>query len=94
MAQATPATLALRSRGISFEIHAYAYDPDAEHVGRQAAEAMAELPRRVLTTLVAQVDGKSICLIAPSDREDSMKKVAAVLGGRAPRCCRSPTRSG
>ena len=83
MAQSTPATLALRKLAIALEPVTYAYDPQAEHVGLQAAAALAEPPGRVLKTLVAQVDGKPVCLLVPSDRDVSMKKVAAACGGKA-----------
>ena len=83
MAQSTPATLALRKLAIAFEPVTYAYDPQAERVGLQAAAALAEPPGRVLKTLVAQVDGKPVCLVLPSDREAGMKKVAAAFGGRS-----------
>ncbi len=83
MAQTTPATLALRKLAIAFEPVSYAYDPQAERVGLQAASALAEPPGRVLKTLVAQVDGKPVCLVLPSDREASMKKVAAAFGGKS-----------
>jgi Cys-tRNA(Pro)/Cys-tRNA(Cys) deacylase len=83
MALTTPATLALRALGISYEPRTYTYDPASERVGLQAAEALGEPPGRVLKTLVAQVDGKPVCLVLPSDREASMKKVAAGLGGKS-----------
>jgi Cys-tRNA(Pro)/Cys-tRNA(Cys) deacylase len=83
MAQGTPATNALRSLGIAFELANYAYDPDAEKVGLQAAEALGESPARVLKTLIAQVDGKPVCLVLASDREASMKKVAVAFGGKS-----------
>ncbi len=83
MAQTTPATLALRKLEIAFEPCTYAYDPRAERVGMHAAAALAESPQRVLKTLVAQVDGKPVCLVLPSDREASMKKVAAAFGGKS-----------
>lgn len=83
MAQTTPATLALKALGIAFELRSYAYDPNAERVGLQAAEALGEDPRRVLKTLVAQVDGKPICLVLASDAEASMKKVAAAFRGKS-----------
>ena len=54
MAQTTPATLALRKLAIAFEPVTYAYDPQAERVGLQAAAALAEPPGRVLKTLVAR----------------------------------------
>ena len=83
MAKTTPATLALKAAGVAFELHAYDYDPDADKIGMQAAEALGEPPRRVLKTLMALVDGKPACVIVPSDREVSMKKLAAALGGKS-----------
>lgn len=83
MAQTTPATLALKALGIAFELKTYAYDPKAERVGLQAAEVLGEDPCRVLKTLVAQVDGKPVCLVLPSDAEASMKKVAAAFRGKS-----------
>ena len=83
MAQTTPATLALKQLGIRFELHSYTYDPNAERVGLQAAEALGEPPHRVLKTLIAQVDGKPVCIVLASDREASMKEVAAGFGGKA-----------
>ena len=83
MAQTTPATQALKRLGISFELRSYDYDPHAERVGLQAAEALGEPPHRVLKTLIAQVDGKPVCIVLASDREASMKKVAAAFGGKS-----------
>jgi Cys-tRNA(Pro)/Cys-tRNA(Cys) deacylase len=83
MAQTTPATTALKALGVAFELKTYVYDPKAERVGLQAAEAIGEDPRRVLKTLVAQVDGKPVCLVLPSDAEASMKKVAAAFRGKS-----------
>ncbi|MFJ5369201.1 Cys-tRNA(Pro) deacylase [Bosea sp. CER48] len=83
MAQTTPATLALKKLGISFELHTYDYDPNAERVGLQAAEALGAPAQRVLKTLIAQVDGKPVCIVLASDREASMKKVAAAFGGKS-----------
>jgi Cys-tRNA(Pro)/Cys-tRNA(Cys) deacylase len=83
MAQTTPATKALQARGVAFTLATYPYDPNAERVGLQAAEALGEAPARVLKTLIARVDGKPVCLVLPSDREASMKKVAAAFGGKS-----------
>jgi len=83
MGQGTPATVALRALGISFELATYDYDPDAERVGLQAAEALGEPASRVLKTLIARVDDKPVCIVLPADREASMKKVAAAFGGRS-----------
>jgi Cys-tRNA(Pro)/Cys-tRNA(Cys) deacylase len=83
MSKTTPATLALTRLGIPFALHAYDYDPAGQRVGLQAAEALGAPPSQVLKTLIALVDGKPICLIVPSDREVSLKKVAATFGGKS-----------
>ncbi|MET0292154.1 MAG: Cys-tRNA(Pro) deacylase [Steroidobacteraceae bacterium] len=83
MSAATRATQALKKAGANFTTHTYDYDPAADRVGLQAAEALGESPARVLKTLMARVDGKPACVIVPSDCEVSMKKLAAVLGGKS-----------
>ena len=40
MSKSTRATVALDKVGINFTLHSYDYDPDAERVGLQAAEAL------------------------------------------------------
>src|SRR6476661_1215789 len=79
MSKSTRATLALNKVGVKFTLHNYDYDPDAERIGLQAAEAIGAEPRRVLKTLMAEVDGKPVCVEVPSDGEVSMKKLARVL---------------
>ncbi|AUX74899.1 MULTISPECIES: Cys-tRNA(Pro) deacylase [Sinorhizobium] len=83
MSKTTRATQTLTMAGVSFTVHSYEYDPGAERVGLQAAEALGEEPSRVLKTLMAEVDGKPVCCIVPSDREVSMKKLAAAFGGKS-----------
>jgi Cys-tRNA(Pro)/Cys-tRNA(Cys) deacylase len=83
MAKTTRATQALGRLGINFTVHSYDYDPDAESIGLQAAEALGEPPSRVLKTLMAELDGKPVCVVLPSDHEVSMKKLAAALGGKS-----------
>ena len=83
MSRSTRATKALEQAGVAFTVHAYDYDPSADKVGLQAAEALNEAPARVLKTLMARVDGRPVCVIAPSDREVSMKKLAAAFGGKS-----------
>ncbi len=82
MSRATRATLALSKAGVAFTVHTYDYDPDADSIGVQAAEALGEDPARVLKTLMAKLDGKPVCAIVPSDQEVAMKKFAAALGGK------------
>jgi Cys-tRNA(Pro)/Cys-tRNA(Cys) deacylase len=83
MSKKTRATEMLEKRGIAFSVHAYDYDPDADSIGLQAAAALGELPQRVLKTLMALVDGRPVCVVVPSDREVSMKKLAAAFGGKS-----------
>src|SRR5215475_9863802 len=83
MSKSTRATKALEQAGVAFTVLTYDYDPDAESIGMQAAEAIGEPPERVLKTLMALVDGKPVCVIVPSDREVSMKKLAAAFGGKS-----------
>lgn len=83
MALSTPATAALRALGIDFELRTYAYDGQAASVGLHAAAALGEMPSCVLKTLIAQVDGKPVCVLLQSDREASMKKVAAAFAGKS-----------
>lgn len=83
MAKTTRATQALTRLGVAFTVHEYDYDPDADSIGLQAAEALGEPPSRVLKTLMAELDGRPVCVILPSDREVSMKKLAAALGGKS-----------
>ena len=88
MSKTTRATLALQNLGVKFALHAYDYDPDAASIGLQAAEALGVPPGRVLKTLMAEVDGKPVCVVVPSDGEVSMKKLAAAFGGKAAKMMR------
>lgn len=83
MSKATPATRALAASGEAFTVHTYDYDPDADRIGLHAAESLGEDPSRVLKSLMVLVDGKPACVVVPSDREVSMKKLAATLGGKS-----------
>src|ERR1700704_5568586 len=88
MSKTTRATLALEKLGVSFTLHTYDYDPDADSIGLQAASALGIEPRRVLKTLMAEVDGRPGCVVVPSDREVSMKKLAAAFHGKTARMMR------
>ena len=83
MSKTTRATAALTKLGVTFATHSYDYDPDASRIGLQAAEALGVEPHRVLKTLMAAVDGRPVCVVVPSDREVSMKKLAAAFNGKA-----------
>lgn len=83
MSRSTRATAALAAAGIHFEVVEYDYDPGADRIGLQAAESIGVSPSIVLKTLMAEVDGKPVCVVLPSDREVSMKKLAAAFKGKS-----------
>ena len=83
MSKTTRATQVLTQAKVAFTVHTYDYDPNAERVGMQAAEALGEEPHRVLKTLMAEVDGKPVCVVLPSDREVSMKALARAFSGKS-----------
>jgi Cys-tRNA(Pro)/Cys-tRNA(Cys) deacylase len=83
MSKTTPATLALDRAGVTYTLAAYDYDPDAGRVGLQAAEALGAPPGEVLKTLMVKADGKPACVVLASDREVSMKRLAAALGAKS-----------
>ena len=82
MAKGTPATAALEKAGIAFKLHEYHYDPSAQRIGMQAAQALGVEPARLLKTLMAKSGGAIVCLLVPSDREVSLKKLAAALNAK------------
>jgi len=90
VAKTTRATQTLEKHRVSFTVHTYDYDPGAQRTGMQAADALGEIPARVLKTLMALVDGKPVCAIVPSDREVSMKKLAAAFGGKSAQMMKPP----
>jgi Cys-tRNA(Pro)/Cys-tRNA(Cys) deacylase len=88
MSKTTRATLALEKLGVTFTLHTYDYDPDSDRIGLQAAAALGIAPRRLLKTLMAEVDGRPVCVVVASDREVSMKKLAAAFGGKTAKMMR------
>lgn len=82
MAKATPATTALEKAGIAFTLHEYDYDPNAARIGMQAAEALGIAPDRLLKTLMAKAGNATVCVMVPSDKEVSLKRLAAAAGAK------------
>lgn len=82
MAKGTPATVALEKAGIAFTLREYDYDPNAARIGLQAAEALGVSPARLLKTLMAKAGGTIVCVLAPSDKDVSLKKLAAAAGAK------------
>jgi len=83
MSRTTPATQALDKAKVSYTLAAYDYDPSAERIGLQAADALGAPASQVLKTLIVKVDGKPACVVLASDREVSMKKLAQALGAKS-----------
>ena len=73
----------LDAAGVKVTLHAYDYDPAVDAVGLAAARALGLDPGLTLKTLMVEVDGKPACCVIPSDRQLSMKKVAAAFGAKA-----------
>jgi Cys-tRNA(Pro)/Cys-tRNA(Cys) deacylase len=82
VSRTTPATLALDRAGVVYTLATYDYDPSADRIGMQAAEALGVAPAEVLKTLIVRADGKPACVVLASDREVAMKKLAAALGAK------------
>jgi Cys-tRNA(Pro)/Cys-tRNA(Cys) deacylase len=78
VSKATRATKALEQAGVSFTVHSYDYDPDADKIGIQAAEALNEAPERVLA---AAFGGKSAQMMRPADAE---RATGYKVGGISP----------
>jgi Cys-tRNA(Pro)/Cys-tRNA(Cys) deacylase len=84
----TPATVALASAGIAFEVRSYAHDPRAESYGAEAAEALGVDPARVFKTLLASLDPSPgsgrrelVVGIVPVSGQLDLKALARALGG-------------
>lgn len=82
MSKTTPATAFLTRHNIAYELVSYDYDPHAEHIGIQAAEAIGADPATVFKTLMIMVDHKPYVAVLPADKEANMKKLAAVFDGK------------
>jgi Cys-tRNA(Pro)/Cys-tRNA(Cys) deacylase len=77
----TPATLALTSAGIAFELHHYEHDPRAASYGLEAADALGVEHARVFKTLLANLDGTLVVGIVPVAGQLDLKALARALGG-------------
>jgi Cys-tRNA(Pro)/Cys-tRNA(Cys) deacylase len=82
MAKGTPATLALKKAGVAFTLYEYDYDPNAERIGLQAAQALGVEPARLYKTLMARAGGTILCVLVASDREVSLKRLASAAGSK------------
>ena len=77
----TPATVALTTAGIAFEVRSYEHDPRAESYGAEAAEALGVDPARVFKTLLVALDGTLVVGVVPVTGQLDLKALARALGG-------------
>ncbi|MFF5299649.1 Cys-tRNA(Pro) deacylase [Streptomyces sp. NPDC013161] len=78
----TPATVALTTAGVPYELHAYDHDPSHPSYGEEAAEAMGVSPDRVFKTLLADVDGTLTVAVVPVAGQLDLKALASAVGGK------------
>jgi Cys-tRNA(Pro)/Cys-tRNA(Cys) deacylase len=79
----TPAVQALEQAGVAFELHAYDFAGPTGGIALEAAGLMGVEPARVLKTLMAVIDGRTLVVtLVPADRELSLKALAATVGGK------------
>jgi Cys-tRNA(Pro)/Cys-tRNA(Cys) deacylase len=83
MSRRTPATAALERAGVRFELLSYDYDPEADSIGLQAAEALGLPPSAVFKTLMALAGDEPVVAMVPSDRELGLKALAAAAGRKS-----------
>jgi len=79
----TPAVRALEQAGITFELLEYDYDPAADAIGLQAAQAIGRPPAMVFKTLIVALDSNDLaCAIIPSDARLHLRALASAAGAR------------
>jgi Cys-tRNA(Pro)/Cys-tRNA(Cys) deacylase len=79
----TPAVRALERAGVAFELLEYDYDPAADEIGMQAAQALSRSASTVFKTLVVALDsGELVCTIIASHARLNLKAIASAAGAR------------
>lgn len=78
----TPAIVAADRAGVSYSIHEYSHDPDAESYGLEAAEKLGVDPGRVFKTLIATIDDILVMALVPVERTLNLKALASAAGGK------------
>lgn len=79
----TQAVRAMEQAGLAFELLEYDYDPEADAIGLQAAEALGREPATVFKTLIVALEGgELVCAVIPSDARLDLKAIAAAAGAK------------
>jgi Cys-tRNA(Pro) deacylase len=77
----TPAVRSMEKAGVAFQLLEYDYDPSADAIGLQAAQALGRSPSTVFKTLIVALDsGELVCAIIPSDTRLNLKAIASAAG--------------
>jgi Cys-tRNA(Pro)/Cys-tRNA(Cys) deacylase len=73
----------MEQAGVAFQLLEYDYDPSADEIGLQAAQALGRPPSTVFKTLVVALDsGELVCAILPSDTRLNLKAIASAAGAK------------
>jgi Cys-tRNA(Pro)/Cys-tRNA(Cys) deacylase len=79
----TPAVRVMEQAGVPLQLLDYTYDPSADEIGLQAAQALGRRPSTVFKTLIVALDsGELICAIIPSDARLNLKAIASAAGAK------------
>jgi len=79
----TPAIKAADRAGISYTLHDYQHDPEAESWGMEASEKLNVEPLRVFKTLVVKLDTKELIVgIVAVTGKLGLKAIAHAAGGK------------
>jgi len=79
----TPAIDTAKKAKISYVVHEYHHDPDAESYGLEAAEKLNTDPARVFKTLVVTDGGKDLTVaVVPVEHQLDLKLLAKAVGAK------------
>ena len=81
----TPAINAAKKAKLSFNVHEYQHDPNAESYGDEAAQALGLDPQQVFKTLLVSLTGHKSPLgvaVLPVSHMLSLKAIAKALGAK------------
>tara|TARA_B100000780_G_scaffold246796_1_gene191488 strand:+ start:1462 stop:1941 length:480 start_codon:yes stop_codon:yes gene_type:complete len=77
----TPAIDQLTSLAVPHKVHQYTHDPAAISYGKEAAEKLAVVARRVFKTLVVDAGNNTLAVaVLPVDQQLNLKLMAKAMG--------------
>lgn len=76
---ATPATKLLDKLRMDYQLHEYAYDPTAQNIGMQAADALGVDPARLFKCLMFGASAQTGAALIPTNKEMNLKLAAKAL---------------